>query len=69
MPKTKETAVGVIKSSVRIADAAEAIFNNSNDLNALNIAIKALSNATKTAVATVRYKEATGTPDKMDFFE
>ena len=44
-------------------------YEKGGDLKAALLAIKSYSEATKTAVAQVRYKQQSGKPDKIDFLE
>ena len=54
---------------VEIGDEAKNKYDESKDLKAALVAIKAYSEVTKTAVAQVRYKDKAGTPARIDFLE
>jgi hypothetical protein len=54
---------------ISIGNDAKKNYDNSKDLSAALVAIKAYSEVTKTAVAQVRYKAQVGTPTKIDFLE
>lgn len=54
---------------INIAKRAETKYEDTDDLKAGLLAVKAFSVATITAVAQVRYKSQTGTPVKIDFLE
>jgi ribosomal protein L25 (general stress protein Ctc) len=54
---------------ISIGDDAKAKYNQSKDLKAALIAVKAYGEATKTAVTQVQYKKLTGNPTKIEFLE
>ena len=53
----------------KIGNKAEATYKSTGDLKAGMLGVKAFSEATKTAVAQVRYKLLTGSPTKIEFLE
>ena len=57
------------KELICIGDSAKENYENTKSLNAAKIAVQAYSNATKTAIAQIRYRELTGNPTKIDFLE
>jgi hypothetical protein len=57
------------KELISIGDSAKDNYENTKSLNAAKIAVQAYSNATKTAIAQIRYKELTGNPTKINFLE
>jgi hypothetical protein len=56
-------------SLIAIGDEAKINYDQTKDLSAALVAIKAYSEVTKTAVAQVRYKSQVGSPVKIDFLE
>lgn len=52
-----------------IADIAKENYDDSKDLKAALVAIKAYSEVTKTAIAQVQYKKLTGMPIRVAFLE
>ena len=54
---------------ISIGDLAKKNYEDTKSLNAAKIAVQAYGNATKTAIAQIRYKELTGNPTKIDFLE
>jgi len=54
---------------VQIGDDAKSKYDQSKDLKAAMIAVKAYGEATKTAVTQIQYKKLTGSPTKIEFLE
>lgn len=54
---------------VQIGDSAKKNYDKTKDLKAALIAVKAYGEATKTALAQIRYKDKTGLPSNIDFLE
>jgi hypothetical protein len=52
-----------------IGKTACKVYAKTEDLNVGLLAVKAMSEATKSAVAQIRYKNQTGSPMKIDFLE
>ena len=68
MPK----AVNIIQSRqhlLEIGSNAKQTFDETKDLKAGLLAVKALGEATRTAVVQVQYKKLVGKPVKIDFLE
>lgn len=57
------------KNLVEIGDSAKKKYDETLDLKAALIAVKAYSEVTKTVIAQIRYKEKTGYPIKIKFLE
>lgn len=57
------------KKLLEIGDSVKAIYDTTKDLKAALIAIKSYSEATKTSIAQIRYKQLTGSPEKIKFLE
>lgn len=57
------------KNLLEIGDSVKTVYDKSGDLKSALIAIKAYGEATKTAIAQIRYKQLTGNPDKIKFLE
>ena len=54
---------------ISIGDDAKAKYDQSKDLKAAMIAVKAYGEATKTALTQIQYKKLTGNPTKIPFLE
>jgi hypothetical protein len=54
---------------IEIGNDAKKKYDTTNDLKAALVAVKAYGEATKTAIAQIRYKDKTGTPAVIDFLE
>lgn len=54
---------------IEIGNSAKEKYEKTKDLQAALIAVKAYGEATKTAVAQIRYKDKTGSPTTIDFLE
>jgi hypothetical protein len=67
MPTT--TITEVRKNLLSIGDCAKEAYDQSKDLTTALVAIKAYGEATKTAVAQIRYKQQTGSPTRITFLE
>ena len=59
----------VRKNLIEIGDSNKAIYDNTKDLKAGLNAIRAYGEATRTAIAQIRYKQLTGSPVKIQFLE
>lgn len=57
------------KNLVDIGDSAKKKYDETLDLKAALIAVKAYGEVTKTVIAQIRYKEKTGYPIKIKFLE
>lgn len=64
-----EKITSVRKNLIEIGDSAKKKYEKTEDLKAALIAVKAYGEATRTAVAQIRYKDKTGTPNSIDFLE
>ena len=53
----------------QIGNKAKQAYDDTGDLKAALVAVKAYGEATKTAVAQVRYKSFTGLPVRINFLE
>lgn len=54
---------------IEIGDSNKTIYDNTKDLKAALNAVRAYGEATKTAIAQIRYKQLTGSPTKIEFLE
>ncbi len=59
----------VRKNLILIADKAKSKYDQSKDLKAAFLAVKAYGEATKTALTQIQYKKLTGNPTKIEFLE
>lgn len=59
----------VRQNLIQIADSNKAIYDEKKDLKAALNAIRAYGEATRTAIAQIRYKQLTGSPGKIEFLE
>ena len=59
----------VRKNLIEIGDSNKAIYDNTKDLKAALNAVRAYGEATRTAIAQIRYKQLTGSPTKIEFLE
>jgi hypothetical protein len=57
------------ESLIHIGNDAKSNYDNSKDLKAGLLAVKAFGEATRTSIAQIHYKRLTGTPTKIDFLE
>ena len=57
------------ESLIRVGIKASKIYAKTEDLNVGLLAVKAMGETTKSAVAQIRYKNQTGSPMKIDFLE
>lgn len=64
-----KTIKDVRNNLASIGDKAKKAYDSNEDLKTGLLAVKAYGEITKTLVAQVRYKQATGTPSKIDFLE
>lgn len=61
--------IQVRKNLISLGNSTKAIYDDKKDLKAALIAVRAYGEATRTAIAQIRYKELTGSPGKINFLE
>jgi hypothetical protein len=61
--------LSIRENLVQIGDDAKAKYDQSKDLKAALIAVKAYGEATRTALTQIQYKKLTGSPTKIEFLE
>jgi hypothetical protein len=61
--------VEIRESLIEMAKKAKKISEETNDLKATLVAVKAYSEAVRTSVVQVHYKRLTGTPSRIAFLE
>jgi hypothetical protein len=67
--KTKEKIKNIRENLISIGNKSKDTYDQTNDLKAAIVAIKAYSEVTKTTIAQIRYKDKTGLPSNIDFLE
>ncbi len=67
---SKQNNISKVRSKLtEIGDKASIKYEELEDLNAANIAIRAYAQVINAARAQIQYKKLTGTPNKIGFFE
>lgn len=67
---SKQNNIGKIRRKLtEIGDKASIKYEELEDLNAANIAIRSYAQVINAARAQIQYKKLTGTPNKIEFFE
>ena len=73
MSRTKkvktETINGVRSQLLNIADSTAAVYEETNDLKAAELALKSYNGAVNAAKVQLMYKKLTGAPSIIDFLE
>lgn len=73
MSRTKkiktETISEVRLQLLTIADSTAAVYENTNDLKAAELALKSYNGAVNAAKVQIMYKKLTGAPSMIDFLE
>jgi hypothetical protein len=54
---------------IAVGNNAKATYDETKDLKAALVAIRAYGEVTRTAIAQIRYKQSTATPVKIEFLE
>jgi hypothetical protein len=70
MSKTKTTTVKTVRAELqKVGDKANKLYNETDDLTAAKIAIKAYNGSINAGRAQLIYKQMTGKPGTIAFFE
>lgn len=54
---------------IAIGDSVKAIYDDKQDLKAALIAIRAYGEATRVSLSQIKYKQMTGSPEKIEYLE